>query len=446
MPIHKISKALVDELIEQHGGSANVKKLILARNEIRKIEGLERLSGLSFLDISSNYISRIENLPFADLRVLNLSSNRITSLTGLEALTGLEELNLAANSISDLTEIKRLLALPNLRTLVLQGNPCSVDSRRYRMTVLTVLPTLGSLDYHTITEEERRYVRLALADEAEETRPGGESHARVISTRRPWSLARALANHHHVDSGLDAVVLGVKSSGKGSGVVRGDQKHNFRDECSELRERLAASEASADGYRHQIMQLQRELMEAHAARRRAEEELKDIVALQEAELTRVGAALARAARHAPSSSPPPPRAVSTTGAAQPQAGAPTATGGGVAGAAASATTSSGDTPEEDDTPLLDLEDEIPWRQRLFEVLVQHKAAELQHDQELREAREQLAVAQRQLAQERQAAVAAQRRVSSLQAELDIELAATKARPCPAHHHHNPGSCSTSDVL
>ena len=78
----------------------NIRVLMLGRNNIRMISGLASLRKLDVLDIHSNHISRIEGLMgLSSLRILNLAGNLISSMEDLSMLGMLTELNLRRNAL-----------------------------------------------------------------------------------------------------------------------------------------------------------------------------------------------------------------------------------------------------------------------------------------------------------------------------------------------------------
>ena len=92
--------------------------------EITKIEGLERLVDLFYLDLSGNNIREIKGLEkLINLEVLDLSNNNIQEIKGLEKLINLEELDLSNNEIS---EIKGLRTFKNLRSLNLSNSKITI--------------------------------------------------------------------------------------------------------------------------------------------------------------------------------------------------------------------------------------------------------------------------------------------------------------------------------
>ncbi|XP_060682901.1 leucine rich repeat containing 51 [Hemiscyllium ocellatum] len=68
--------------------------------------------------------------------------------------TKLQILNLHGNQISELYEVDKLASLPHLRSLTLHGNPLELV-KGYRSYVVGIVPQLKSLDYSTITKQDR---------------------------------------------------------------------------------------------------------------------------------------------------------------------------------------------------------------------------------------------------------------------------------------------------
>ncbi len=76
------------------------------------------------LNLSSNYIERIENLsPLTQLQTLNLSSNEVSRIEGLQALKNLENLDLSDNKIA---MVSNLSANVKLKKLMLSRNQLDV--------------------------------------------------------------------------------------------------------------------------------------------------------------------------------------------------------------------------------------------------------------------------------------------------------------------------------
>ncbi|KAI8801235.1 hypothetical protein BJ742DRAFT_38984 [Cladochytrium replicatum] len=98
----------------------SLRVLMLGRNKIVKLENLDGVPKLDVLDLHSNQISVIENIShLADLRVLNLEGNFIEEMGNLDSLESLAELNLRSNLI---TNVNMSGSLRNLRRLILSRN------------------------------------------------------------------------------------------------------------------------------------------------------------------------------------------------------------------------------------------------------------------------------------------------------------------------------------
>jgi len=108
------------EMINQLDKLTELKKLRIFNLKIKEINGLENLTLLEELDLSSNEISEIKGLDtLRNLRRLRLSHNNIEYIQGLENLTQLEELDLIFNKI---TSIGGLESQKNLKSLNLAEN------------------------------------------------------------------------------------------------------------------------------------------------------------------------------------------------------------------------------------------------------------------------------------------------------------------------------------
>ncbi|XP_053411485.1 leucine-rich repeat-containing protein 23 isoform X2 [Nycticebus coucang] len=111
-----------------------LKNLYLAQNLLKKVEGLEELTGLT---------------------TLHLRDNQIETLSGFSGkMQSLQYLNLRGNMVTDLGELAKLRDLPKLRALVLLDNPIT-DESDYRQEALVQMAQLERLDKDYFEEEER---------------------------------------------------------------------------------------------------------------------------------------------------------------------------------------------------------------------------------------------------------------------------------------------------
>ena len=117
-------------------------ELYLSGNRIRKLEGLERLTSLTELYLSGNQISKLEGLDhLTSLTTLFLSHNQISKLEGLDHLTSLTTLFLSHNQISKLEGLDHLTSLTGL---YLSDNQIATLEGLNALTSLTRLDLSGN--------------------------------------------------------------------------------------------------------------------------------------------------------------------------------------------------------------------------------------------------------------------------------------------------------------
>lgn len=148
----------------------------MSKNLIRKIEGLSSLSFLQVLDLSDNDINMIQGLDHLPLRELNLAGNNLLTLHGLDKLTELSYLDVSRNKITCLAPLRKctnltfldaqhnqlniirqvefLQGLEWLRSLILLGNP-AFFLPFYRYCVIHIVPLIQFLDRTTVSIEEK---------------------------------------------------------------------------------------------------------------------------------------------------------------------------------------------------------------------------------------------------------------------------------------------------
>lgn len=156
----------------------NLKELYLSNNGITRIENLEKYCHRLFLSISdesfrcskleklwlfSNKIQDIENLQsLKNLKELWLQDNLISQFDHVKTLPNLEVLALSANKISDRKALEVLTELPSLMELSFQDNdfkPCPITNiTNYRNLLVHNLTQLQSLDGAPISEREKAVV------------------------------------------------------------------------------------------------------------------------------------------------------------------------------------------------------------------------------------------------------------------------------------------------
>ncbi|XP_061389387.1 protein tilB-like [Musca vetustissima] len=135
---------------------STLEELSLHQEDIERIEHLQNwCRDLKILLLQSNLISKIENLnKLKRLEYLNLALNNIERIENLQHLESLNKLDLTLNFIGELTSIECLKDNYNLKTLILTGNPCC-DYPNYREYVIATLPQLESLDCQEVTQTHK---------------------------------------------------------------------------------------------------------------------------------------------------------------------------------------------------------------------------------------------------------------------------------------------------
>lgn len=128
---------------------------VLTQELIRVKTKTDNLQAIKNLNLWGNEIEDVQILQeMPQVEVLSLSVNKISSLKEFSNCYKLQELYLRKNAIEDLSEIRYLSDLPELRVLWLSDNPCA-EVENYREIVIKCLPELQKLDNIQITPEER---------------------------------------------------------------------------------------------------------------------------------------------------------------------------------------------------------------------------------------------------------------------------------------------------
>ncbi|XP_068159415.1 dynein axonemal assembly factor 1 homolog [Drosophila tropicalis] len=140
---------------------SKLKCLFLQNNLVTTIENLKYCPELDTLNLSSNHIRKIENIGSEILPVLNtlnISSNYLKDSEGLSGLVeckNLSVLDLSNNRIDDILVVKIFEQMPNLKVLVLQGNPVVSRIPQYRKTLILACKELTYLDSRPVFPRDR---------------------------------------------------------------------------------------------------------------------------------------------------------------------------------------------------------------------------------------------------------------------------------------------------
>lgn len=155
-----ITRDLIKRKSEHNEGTlADLEEISLHQLEIERIEVIGTLCRkLKILYLQNNIISKIENLQhLKDLTYLNLALNNITVITGLQSCEFLQKLDLTLNFIGLDTlasSIDHLKQNKHLTEFHLNGNPSS-DWSGYKEFVIGSLTNLDRLDGYDVTKSQR---------------------------------------------------------------------------------------------------------------------------------------------------------------------------------------------------------------------------------------------------------------------------------------------------
>uniref|UniRef100_T1JDN6 Dynein axonemal assembly factor 11-like CS domain-containing protein n=1 Tax=Strigamia maritima TaxID=126957 RepID=T1JDN6_STRMM len=153
----KITEELVRKRSEHNEGIIfSLEEIALHQEDIERIENLDKwCRELKILLLQSNLIAKLENLnKLKKLEYLNLALNNITIIENLQGCESLNKLDLTINFIGKLTSVDSLKENEQLKSLFLSGNPCT-DYIGYREYVLATLRQLKYLDGEKIDKSER---------------------------------------------------------------------------------------------------------------------------------------------------------------------------------------------------------------------------------------------------------------------------------------------------
>ncbi|XP_066595105.1 dynein axonemal assembly factor 11 [Prorops nasuta] len=179
----RITVELIRKRSEHNEGEiSTLEEISLHQENIDKIEVIGRLCrNLKILLLQYNLISKIENLNMLKrLEYLNLALNNIEIIENLEGLESLKKLDLMVNYIGNLEGVKKLRCNEHLEQLILTGNPCT-DYEGYREYVIATLPQLKELDMKQIERSERIQALQIYA----------ETHGDVIRGYKKYAQIRA---------------------------------------------------------------------------------------------------------------------------------------------------------------------------------------------------------------------------------------------------------------
>jgi len=141
-----------------------LKILVLRENSLSKIDSINHMEYLTFLDVSFNKLrtcdrTTIGNLP--SLQVFLCDNNYLKNINGFEKFYSIQSISFENNKIPDYNSLEKLASLSNLKDLALGNNPVS-KSINYRNTIIRMFPSLLKLDGKEITNEEREMIAMEM--------------------------------------------------------------------------------------------------------------------------------------------------------------------------------------------------------------------------------------------------------------------------------------------
>jgi protein TilB len=156
----RLTEEVIRRKAEHHDGLiTDLEEISLHQLELERIEVVGTLCRkLRILYLQNNIIPRIENLQhLKDLRYLNLALNNITVIEGLAACEFLNKLDLTVNFIdvdSFEESLDNLSGLLHLKDLYLMGNPC-MEWPGAREFLFSKLPQVERLDGQEISKSDK---------------------------------------------------------------------------------------------------------------------------------------------------------------------------------------------------------------------------------------------------------------------------------------------------
>jgi hypothetical protein len=141
-----------------------LRNLILRENNINKIDFIDGLNYLSYLDLSNNVLRTVDrsNIGFLpNLKTLICGENYLKNVNAFNKLNTLFYISFENNKINDFTQVDKLNEIECLREINLNGNPISKEYS-YRQNMVKRFLKLGKIDSQEITNEEREIIFLEL--------------------------------------------------------------------------------------------------------------------------------------------------------------------------------------------------------------------------------------------------------------------------------------------
>ncbi|KAB5589727.1 LRR protein [Ceratobasidium theobromae] len=160
--------------------------------------GLGALYNLVSLNLSDNMIDSVLGIysTLGSIAHLDLSKNRLDSLCGLERLRALERVDIRFNHVEESAEVGRLVGLPNISNISIEGNPFTEIEDEYRSRCFEYFLKEGkhiTLDGTLPTFYDRRTITVS-APEPPPIEPAPAPSPNVVAVVAPRQPAPPKAN------------------------------------------------------------------------------------------------------------------------------------------------------------------------------------------------------------------------------------------------------------
>ena len=222
-----------------------LKILIVRENSLAKIDCINHMEFLTFLDVSFNKLrncdkSSLGNLP--SLQVFLCDNNYLKNINGFERFYSVQSISFENNKVPDYNSLEKLSNLENLKDLSLGNNPVT-KSINYRNTIIRMFPNLLKLDGREITNEEREMIAMEMQmegsnnyeDDQYEVYGGGMAgdfmvQKKLISANYNYNIQRmqdkALKRVNFVQIGYMMPIPLPNAAYSGNQVLRGRNEQN----------------------------------------------------------------------------------------------------------------------------------------------------------------------------------------------------------------------------
>ena len=141
-----------------------LKILNLRENSLAKIDCINHMEFLSFLDVSFNKLRNCDKTGIGilpSLKYFLCDNNYLKNINGFEKFYAAHTMSFENNKIPDYNSLEKLSNLEFLKDLDLGNNPVT-KSINYRNTIIRMFSNLLKLDKREITKEEREMIAMEM--------------------------------------------------------------------------------------------------------------------------------------------------------------------------------------------------------------------------------------------------------------------------------------------